>query len=67
METFEDKLGDVVVFNDKQWISWLNGDSCRKRLSSYSSVNWAGTVEWAIDLSWSFDGPDGTEPDDGAW
>ncbi|KAL6857694.1 hypothetical protein ACO1O0_005136 [Amphichorda felina] len=66
-ETFVDEVGDVVILNDNQWISWLGSNSYIKRLAKYKEGNWAGTVEWAIDLNWSFDGANGDDQDSGDW
>ncbi|KAH9203891.1 glycoside hydrolase superfamily [Leptodontidium sp. 2 PMI_412] len=42
--------GDILVYNSVQWVSWMTRDKYDGRISWVKSLNFGGTVDWAIDL-----------------
>lgn len=67
VKQIDSKEGDVVIFNDKQWVSWLNNNNFLERLFKFNNEKWVGTVEWAADLNWNSNGPGNDDPDEGSW
>ncbi|EGX90960.1 class V chitinase Chi100 [Cordyceps militaris CM01] len=41
---------DVLVYNDDQWVSYMEDDTKASRVSMYKSMNFMGTTDWAISL-----------------
>lgn len=39
-----------LVYNDTEWVAYMNDDDRKKRVDYFSQFNFAGTSEWAIDL-----------------
>nr|WMS58911.1 chitinase POCH-4/2021 [Penicillium ochrochloron] len=54
--TYYDQSSDsnVIVWNDT-WAAFMNDDTLASRTSYYKSLNFGGTVDWAVDLI-AFDG-----------
>ena len=46
--------GDVLIYDDTNWVSWLNPESYASRRDWYDSLNFGGTSDWAIDLNITF-------------
>ncbi|KAL4804670.1 glycoside hydrolase superfamily [Aspergillus unguis] len=55
---YEDE-GDVLIYNGNQWVSWLTSDSYKARKEWYDSLNFGGSVDWAVDLDRTY-GNNGT-------
>ncbi|KAL4739555.1 glycoside hydrolase superfamily [Aspergillus similis] len=51
--------GDVLIYNDNQWVSWLSPPSYESRRDWYDSLNFGGSVDWAVDLNRTY-GNNGT-------
>ncbi|KAH7317126.1 hypothetical protein B0I35DRAFT_461621 [Stachybotrys elegans] len=49
-QLYADEDGDVLVYDDVQWVSWMGRPLYDSRVSWYRSLNFGGVVEWAIDL-----------------
>ena len=41
---------DILVFNDTEWVAYMNGSIRSDREKLYASYNFAGTTDWAVDL-----------------
>ena len=52
---YEDE-GDVVIFNETDWISWLSPESYVARREWGHSLNFGGTSDWAVDLNQTYAG-----------
>ncbi|KAJ5195437.1 uncharacterized protein N7498_008875 [Penicillium cinerascens] len=50
---YEDE-GDVVIFNETDWISWLSPESYVARREWGDSLNFGGTSDWAVDLNQTY-------------
>ncbi|KAJ6789350.1 hypothetical protein PWT90_08759 [Aphanocladium album] len=40
----------VLVYNDTEWVAYMDDDDKKKRADYFSQSNFGGTSEWAIDL-----------------
>ncbi|KAI1852620.1 hypothetical protein JX266_002161 [Neoarthrinium moseri] len=54
--------GDIIVYDDTEWVSWLKPTNYLLRAAGYLGGNFGGTSDWAIDLE--FDFKDGGKGDD---
>ncbi|GLI79232.1 glucan endo-1,3-alpha-glucosidase agn1 [Penicillium ochrochloron] len=50
---YEDE-GDVFIFNETDWISWLSPESYVSRREWGDSLNFGGTSDWAVDLNQTY-------------
>lgn len=41
---------DILVFNDTEWVAYMNDSIKSDREELYASYNMAGTSDWAVDL-----------------
>lgn len=41
---------NIMVYNDTEWVAWMDDDMKKKRSSFYDEYNFAGTTDWAVDL-----------------
>ena len=41
---------NIMVYNDTEWVAWMNDDLKKTRSEFYDSYNFAGTTDWAVDL-----------------
>lgn len=65
IQQFQDE-GDVLVYDDTQWVSYLTDDSYSSRASKWRGLNFGGTSDWAVDLVADFgSGGNGKTGDDG--
>ncbi|KAL3477790.1 glycoside hydrolase superfamily [Aspergillus californicus] len=55
---YEDE-GDILIYNSNQWVSWLTPASYTARKEWYDSLNFGGSVDWAVDLNRTY-GNNGT-------
>lgn len=51
---------DLLVFNDTEWVAYMNDSIKKDREELYASYNFAGTTDWAVDLlEFQYDDGDG--------
>ncbi|KAK8110220.1 uncharacterized protein PG998_006677 [Apiospora kogelbergensis] len=53
IEEFFDE-GDIIVYDDTEWVSWLKPANYLLRAARYLGGNFGGTSDWAIDLDADF-------------
>lgn len=41
---------NILVFNDTEWVSYMDDAMKKHRAEFYDSYNFAGTTDWAVDL-----------------
>lgn len=41
---------NILVYGDKQWVAYMDDDTRSSRTDYYQGLNFAGTVDWAVDL-----------------
>lgn len=41
---------NMMVYNDTEWVAWMDDDTKAARAAFYDSYNFAGTTDWAVDL-----------------
>ncbi|CAI6236404.1 unnamed protein product [Periconia digitata] len=41
---------NILVFNDTEWVAYMDEDMKASRAKFYDSFNFAGTTDWAVDL-----------------
>jgi hypothetical protein len=41
---------NIMVFDDTEWVAWMDDAMKKYRSESYDSYNFAGTTDWAVDL-----------------
>lgn len=41
---------NIMVYNDTEWVAYMNDSLKKTRSSFYDSYNFAGTTDWAVDL-----------------
>lgn len=46
----DDSYSNILVFDETQWVSYMDDDNKAVRASLYAAYNFAGTTDWAIDL-----------------
>lgn len=54
VEEIEDEVGDILVYDDTEWVSWMKPKTYLVRSVQYSIGNFGGTSDWAIDLDHDF-------------
>lgn len=59
-----DSQSNIVVFNQTQWVAYMDQDNKAQRKGLYSGINFMGSADWAVDLQ-SDDG-DGDGDGDGS-
>ncbi|TQV98182.1 glycosyl hydrolase family 180 [Cordyceps javanica] len=42
--------GDVLVYDNNQWVSYMDDDTKARRINMYRNMNFLGTTDWAISL-----------------
>ncbi|KAJ5056167.1 hypothetical protein J3E72DRAFT_200340 [Bipolaris maydis] len=47
---------NIMVYNDTEWVAWMDDDIKAERAKFYDSYNFAGTTDWAVDLQAFNDG-----------
>lgn len=50
---YEDE-GDVLVYNNTDWVSWLSPSSYAARRAWSDGLNFGGTSDWAVDLNQTY-------------
>jgi chitinase len=57
-----DTDSNYLVYNQTQWVAYMTDDVKTSRINRWKGLNFAGTVDWAVDLAYHT-GDDG-DPDD---
>ncbi|CAG5181777.1 uncharacterized protein ALTATR162_LOCUS9829 [Alternaria atra] len=60
---WKEEGSNIMVYNDTEWVAWMDEDMKKTRSDFYDSYNFAGTTDWAVDLQSFVDGTG--EDDDG--
>jgi len=55
VQRVSDADGDVLVYNNTQWVSFLTKPSYSRRTTWISGLNFGGTSAWAVDLDKNYD------------
>ncbi|KAH7116609.1 putative glycosyl hydrolase, family 18 [Dactylonectria estremocensis] len=58
-----DAGSNILVYNNTEWVAYMDEDTKASRAKLYASYNFAGTSDWAVDLQEFVDGT-GEEEDD---
>ncbi|KAI1177579.1 glycoside hydrolase family 18 protein [Nemania sp. FL0916] len=61
-----DADSNILVYNDTEWVAYMNDSIKSSRASVYASYNFLGTTDWAVDLQEFEDGTgidEGYDPD----
>lgn len=58
----DDSYSNIVVYNNDQWISYMDDANKNTRIAQFKSHNFGGTADWAVDLQ-SYDGDNGNSND----
>jgi chitinase len=61
----EDSYSNIVVYDDTQWIGYMDDDNKAGRLLLYQGYNLGGTADWAVDLQ-SYTGDTGSSSGGGS-
>ncbi|KAH8165445.1 hypothetical protein CIB48_g2775 [Xylaria polymorpha] len=59
----DDEGGDILVYNDVQWVSWMSKAHYDERVEWVRGLNFGGVSDWAIDLDADYGSDD--EPGQG--
>ncbi|OBT63787.1 hypothetical protein VE03_06980 [Pseudogymnoascus sp. 23342-1-I1] len=54
---------NFLVYNDTEWVAYMDEDTKTSRAAFYDSYNFAGTTDWAVDLQTFEDGSDNSDDD----
>ncbi|KAL4799550.1 glycoside hydrolase superfamily [Aspergillus venezuelensis] len=46
----EDSDSTIFVYNDVEWVAYMDSDAKKGRLKAYRNLNFGGTSDWAVDL-----------------
>ncbi|KAL1954115.1 hypothetical protein VTO42DRAFT_1739 [Malbranchea cinnamomea] len=67
----EDSDSDIIVYDDTEWVAFMNDQNRWARTNKYLALNFGGTSDWAVDLkrfSPEEGGTDDPQPiEEGAW
>lgn len=47
---YDEISGDIVVYDSTQWVTYLKSSTYDSRMTEIQGMNFAGTVDWAMDL-----------------
>ncbi|KAF3484076.1 glycosyl hydrolase, family 18 [Arthroderma uncinatum] len=62
---WKEEGSNILVYNDTEWVAYMDDDMKAVRSKFYDSYNFAGTTDWAVDLQEFLDGSGGDDyPDD---
>jgi GH18 family chitinase len=52
INTFYDEPSDsdILVYQDTEWVAWMNDETKANRVAWYRSLNLGGVSDWAVDL-----------------
>jgi chitinase len=63
VRTYNDgSYSNILVYNDVQWVAYMNDTNKAQRTSLYKTYNLGGTTDWAVDLQGSNGGGAGSSP-----
>jgi chitinase len=54
---------DITVYNDIQWVAWMNDSIIARRNEYYKNLNFGRTSDWAVDLDKNYGSPKVCEGD----
>ncbi|PHH90082.1 hypothetical protein CDD83_4590 [Cordyceps sp. RAO-2017] len=54
----------MMVYNDTEWVAYMDDDTKAARSRFYDEYNFAGTTDWAVDLQKFVDGSGGDDDDE---
>ena len=60
---YSDDEGDILVYNNVQWVSYMKRETYANRLAWIRGLNFGGTSDWAADLDADY--PSGAGPGQG--
>ncbi|KAL7803586.1 glycoside hydrolase family 18, chitinase [Trichoderma aethiopicum] len=46
----QDSFSNIVVYNDTQWVAFMNDSNKATRSALYPAISFLGTADWAVDL-----------------
>lgn len=46
----DSSLSNILVYNDTEWVAWMDDDNKKSRISLYEAWNFGGVTDWAVDL-----------------
>ncbi|KAF1828295.1 glycoside hydrolase, partial [Decorospora gaudefroyi] len=46
----EESDSDILVYNDYEWVAYMNDENKLRRTNYYKSLNFGGVSDWAVDL-----------------
>ena len=46
----EESMSDIVVYDDLEWVAYMNESNKAGRTSLYRKMNFGGVADWAVDL-----------------
>ncbi|KAH7400548.1 chitinase [Phaeosphaeria sp. MPI-PUGE-AT-0046c] len=49
-EWSDDTDTDYLVYQDTEWVAWMNDGTKQNRISTYKKLNFGGVSDWAVDL-----------------
>ncbi|KAK2797393.1 hypothetical protein FQN50_009194 [Emmonsiellopsis sp. PD_5] len=55
-EQWKKEGSNILVYNDTEWVAYMDDDTKSARAKFYDSYNFAGTTDWAVDLQDFMDG-----------
>lgn len=41
---------DIFIYNNDEWVAWMDVETKKRRIDLYKSLGFAGTSDWAVDL-----------------
>lgn len=41
---------DIFIYNNDEWVAWMDVETKKRRTALYKSLGFAGTSDWAVDL-----------------
>ncbi|KJX95243.1 hypothetical protein TI39_contig4126g00012 [Zymoseptoria brevis] len=53
-EYYSPDMGNVLVYNDVEWVSWTDDTTYNNRTEWVRALNFGGIVDWAMDLNATF-------------
>ncbi|KAM5436548.1 putative chitinase [Microsporum ferrugineum] len=53
---WKEEGSNILVYNDTEWVAYMDDDMKAARSKFYDSYNFAGTTDWAVDLQEFVDG-----------
>ncbi len=51
----DDAGGDLLIYDDTQWVSWMSEENYNARVDWVRGLNFGGTSDWAVDLDGNYD------------